>query len=308
MAGASLLTLLDDIAAVLDDVAAMTKLSTQKTAGVLTDDLAVNAEQVAGVRAQREIPVIASVAKGSFLNKLIIIPAILLINNFVPWLMIILLLIGGAFLCYEGAHKIAHIFDKKSNAANKAEIEEKVYTEEELRGVEKTKIRGAIRTDFILSAEIMVIALSVMAASTLTIQIATLITLAIIITVGVYGIVAGIVKLDDLGFYLIRKSPSKKSILNTIGRGLVNTAPYLMKALGFIGTVAMFLVGGGIVIAEIPYLIALQTSLTNLVSISFIQALMPTIASFVVGIVVGFAVLPIVTVVSKLRNREKATA
>ena len=302
MAGASLLTLLDDIAAVLDDVAAMTKLSTQKTAGVLTDDLAVNAEQVAGVRAQREIPVIASVAKGSFLNKLIIIPAILLINNYAPWLMIILLLIGGAFLCYEGAHKVAHIFDQKKSAKQTEAIADKVYTEEELRAHEKTKIRGAIRTDFILSAEIMVIALSVMAESSLTIQIATLITLAIIITVGVYGIVAGIVKLDDLGFYLIRKSPEKKSFLNIIGRGLVNAAPYLMKALGFIGTVAMFLVGGGIIIAEIPYLIALQASLTDMVSISFVQALMPTIISFVIGIIVGFIVLPFVTIISKFKK------
>lgn len=302
MAGASLLTLLDDIAAVLDDVAAMTKLSTQKTAGVLTDDLAVNAEQVTGVRAQREIPVIASVAKGSFLNKLIIIPAILLINNYAPWLMIILLLIGGAFLCYEGAHKIAHIFEQKKAPKQAEAIAEKIYTEEELRAHEKTKIRGAIRTDFILSAEIMVIALSVMAASSLTIQIATLITLAIIITVGVYGIVAGIVKLDDLGFYLIRKSPEKKALLNIIGRGLVNTAPYLMKALGFIGTIAMFLVGGGIIIAEIPYLIALQSSLSNIVSISFVQALMPTITSFVIGIIVGFIVLPIVSIISKFKK------
>ena len=306
MAGASLLTLLDDIAAVLDDVAAMTKLSTQKTAGVLTDDLAVNAEQVSGVRAAREIPVIASVAKGSFINKLIIIPAILLINNFVPWLMIILLLIGGAFLCYEGAHKVAHMFDKKTASASN--VEDKVYTEEELRAHEKTKIRGAIRTDFILSAEIMVIALSVMAETTLMTQIMTLLTLAIIITVGVYGLVAGIVKLDDLGFYLIKKSPEPKSVLNAIGRGLVNTAPYLMKALGFIGTIAMFLVGGGIVIAEIPQLIVLQSTIINMVSNGFLQALMPTIASLVVGIIVGFAVLPVVTLVSKLRGKDKAHA
>lgn len=303
MAGASLLTLLDDIAAVLDDVAAMTKLSTQKTAGVLTDDLAVNAEQVSGVRAQRELPVIASVAKGSFLNKLIIIPGILLINNFIPLLMIILLLIGGAFLCYEGAHKVAHLFHKKRQPTSNSTIEDKIYTEEELRAHEKTKIRGAIRTDFILSAEIMVIALSVMADSSLMIQITTLLALAIIITVGVYGIVAGIVKLDDLGLYLIKRAPNPRSILNTFGRGLVNTAPYLMKSLGFIGTVAMFLVGGGIVIAEIPLLISFQASLTNMINIPFFQALMPTLVSFVIGLIVGFIVLLIINIIDLIRGK-----
>lgn len=305
MAGASLLTLLDDIAAVLDDVAAMTKLSTQKTAGVLTDDLAVNAEQVSGVRAAREIPVVASVAKGSFLNKLIIIPAILVIDHFVPWLMMILLLAGGAFLCYEGAHKIAHLFDRKKEnlAVSSATTESPIYSDAEIQQLEKQKIRGAIRTDFILSAEIMVIALSVMATTTLLTQVLTLLALAVIITVGVYGIVAGIVKLDDLGFYLLKKSRSTTSITSIIGKGLIKTAPVLMRALGFIGTIAMFLVGGGIVITEPPQLVTLQTMIAQQLSIPFIQALTPTLFSFVVGIIVGFIVLVIATTIQRLRAK-----
>ncbi len=305
MAGASLLTLLDDIAAVLDDVAAMTKLSTQKTAGVLTDDLAVNAEQVSGVRAAREIPVVTSVAKGSFLNKLIIIPAILVIDHFVPWLMVILLLTGGAFLCYEGAHKIAHLFDRKktNHAVSSTTTESRTYSDAEIQQLEKQKIRGAIRTDFILSAEIMVIALSVMATTTLLTQVLTLLALAVIITVGVYGIVAGIVKLDDLGFYLLKKSRSATSLKSIIGKGLIKTAPVLMKALGFIGTIAMFLVGGGIVIAEIPQLITLQTMIAQQLSAPFVQALTPTLFSFVVGIIVGFIVLVIATTIQRLRAK-----
>ncbi len=305
MAGASLLTLLDDIATVLDDVAVMTKLSAKRTAGVLTDDLAVNAEQVSGVSAAREIPVVASVAKGSFLNKLIIIPAILLIEHFVPWLMIALLLVGGAFLCYEGAHKVAHLFSKEKAPSMTSAIENRTYTEAEIRQLEKSKIRGAIRTDFILSAEIMVIALNVVAESALLTQVLTLLALAVIITVGVYGLVAGIVKLDDLGFYLMKKASSPKSLFNLLGRGLVNTAPYLMKALGFIGTIAMFLVGGGIVIGEIPQLIALQTSLATAIPITLLQSLFPTLFSFIIGLIVGLIVLAIVTFISKIRQSPK---
>ncbi len=306
MAGASLLTLLDDIAAVLDDVAVMTKLSAKKTAGVLTDDLAVNAEQVSGVSAAREIPVIAKVARGSLINKFIIIPAILLIEHFVPWLMIILLLIGGAFLCYEGAHKVAHFFSKKSSSPKTSSIVEKEYSEEEIKQLEKTKINGAIRTDFILSAEIMVIALSVVEAATFSTQVLTLVALALIITVGVYGLVAGIVKLDDLGFYLIKKAPSPRSLFNLIGRGLVSTAPILMKILGIVGTIAMFLVGGGLVIGEIPQLGALQTTLGTMISSSFIQALVPTFANLVVGLIVGFIVLAVVSLITAFKKQPAA--
>ncbi len=304
MAGAGLLALLDDIAAVLDDVAVMTKLSAKRTAGVLTDDLAVNAEQVAGVSATREIPVVASVARGSFLNKLVIIPAILLIEHFAPWLMIILLLMGGSFLCYEGVHKILHARSAKKNTHAKEGTSSQIsYSEEEIRKIEKQKIKGAIRTDFILSAEIMVIALSVVDEATLMTQILTLISLAVIITVGVYGFVAAIVKLDDIGFYMIKKSPEPKSLANLIGRGLVNTMPYLMKALGFIGTIAMFLVGGGIVVSEIPFLGSIQQEIINMITVGGFKSITPTLFNFGVGLIVGIVVAGII---AQMQSFKKA--
>lgn len=300
MASASLLALLDDITAVLDDVASMTKLATQKTAGVLTDDLAVNAQQVAGVQANREIPVILSVAKGSFINKFLIIPAALLINYFAPWLMIILLIIGGAYLCYEGAEKIHHTFFHKKNSAiaNESSIQEDI-TPEMIQAMEKTKIKGAIRTDFILSAEIIVITLNVVADYSLTIQILTLCAIAILITLGVYGLVAGIIKLDDLGYWMLKKAKAG-SLKAKTGLFLINTAPYLMRFLGFVGTVAMFLVGGGIIIGEIPQLLQLQNQWISQLGDSFARNFVGIIYSFILGLIVGYIVLMAHTIYEKL--------
>ena len=272
MASPSLLALLDDITAVLDDVASMTKLATKKTAGVLTDDLAVNAQQVVGVQASREIPVVWSVAKGSFINKLLIIPAALLINAFAPWLMVVLLVMGGAYLCFEGAEKIHHTLFHKNDHKQKSLITEEgeAITDEMIKKMEKDKIKGAIRTDFILSAEIIVITLHTVAEYSLTTQIMTLLSIAILITIGVYGLVAGIIKMDDLGYWMM-KNAKAASLKAKTGLMLINAAPYLMKILGFVGTVAMFLVGGGIIIGEIPQLIALQNNWITMLNDSFFK-------------------------------------
>lgn len=252
MAGASLLALLDDIATVLDDVAILTKVAAKKTSGVLGDDLALNAQQVAGVRAEREIPVVWAVAKGSFVNKLILVPAALLIAYFVPWLVTPLLVLGGLFLCFEGVeklwHKIAHREAEEAEAEKLTEA--LVQPDVDLVAFEKDKIKGAIRTDFILSAEIIVIALGIVAGKPLTTQILVLSSIAIAMTIGVYGLVAAIVKLDDAGLALSRR----QGALRALGRGLLALAPRLMKVLAFVGTAAMFLVGGGILVHAWPAL------------------------------------------------------
>lgn len=300
----SLLALLDDITAVLDDVASMTKLATKKTAGVLTDDLAVNAQQVVGVQASREIPVVWSVAKGSLINKLLIIPAALLINAFAPWLMVVLLIIGGAYLCFEGAEKIHHTLFHKHNDAQKALLNEtgEAITDEMIQKMEKDKIKGAIRTDFILSAEIIVITLHTVADYSLTIQIMTLLSIAILITIGVYGLVAGIIKMDDLGYWMM-KNAKAASLKAKTGLMLINAAPYLMKILGFIGTVAMFLVGGGIIIGEIPQLIALQNNWIAMLNDSFFKHFVGIIYSFILGFIIGYIVLAGHAIYLKLFNK-----
>lgn len=272
MAGASLLTLLDDIAAVLDDVAvmtkvaakksaavaddvaAMTKLATKKTAGVLGDDLALNAQQVTGVRADRELPVVWAVAKGSLLNKVVLVPAALAISFFLPWLITPLLMLGGAFLCYEGVEKLAHKFLHRASddaAALAAHVAVNADAARDMVAFERGKIKGAVRTDFILSAEIIVIALGTVASAPLPQQVAVLVGIALLMTVGVYGLVAGIVKLDDLGLWL----NGKRSVLaQACGRGLLVTTPWLMRFLSVAGTAAMFLVGGGILVHGVPFL------------------------------------------------------
>ncbi len=240
MAGASLLTLLDDIAAVLDDVALMSKMAAKKTAGVLGDDLALNAQQVSGVASEREIPVVWAVAKGSFKNKLILVPSALLISAFIPWLIMPLLLIGGLFLCFEGAEKILEkLFP---HAHQHEEKKEELNTGESVEEYEKRKVAGAIRTDFILSAEIIVIALGTVTGSSIVTQILVVSLIAVLMTIGVYGLVAGIVKLDDLGFYLERTS-NGEGLKAKLGGALVAFAPKLMKMLAVVGTAAMFLVG-----------------------------------------------------------------
>jgi hypothetical protein len=251
MAGASLLALIDDIATILDDVSVMTKVAAKKTTGVLGDDLALNAQQVAGVRADRELPVVWAVAKGSFRNKLILVPAALAISAAVPWAITPLLMLGGAFLCYEGFEKLAHKFlHREEAAAHEAKLAHALTDPEvDLVALEQDKIKGAVRTDFILSAEIIVITLGTVAAASFGMQVTVLAGIAILMTVGVYGLVAGIVKLDDAGLYLTRR-PAAFS--RTLGRGILAAAPVMMKALSVIGTAAMFLVGGGILMHGLP--------------------------------------------------------
>jgi predicted DNA repair protein MutK len=251
MAGSSLLALLDDIATVLDDVAAMTKVATKKTAGVLGDDLALNAQQVTGVRAERELPVVWAVAKGSTVNKLILVPAALAISAVAPWAVTPLLMLGGLFLCYEGVEKLAHKFlhSKPDEAqAHAALVQAVANPEVDLVAFERDKIKGAVRTDFILSAEIIVITLGTVATAPFGTRVAVLCAIAAIMTVGVYGLVAGIVKLDDFGQHLVDTPDGRAGagMRRAFGRAILAFAPRLMKALSFFGTAAMFLVGGGI--------------------------------------------------------------
>ncbi len=257
MAGSSLLALLDDIATLLDDVAVMSKVAAKKTAGVLGDDLALNAEQVSGVAANRELAVVWAVAKGSMLNKVILVPAALAISALIPWAIIPLLMIGGLFLCFEGVEKLAHRFmhSKEEDEQNHAKLLQAVArSDEEVLAFEKNKIKGAIRTDFILSAEIIVITLGTVAAASFGRQVAVLCTIAIGITVIVYGLVAGIVKLDDFGLYLNRLQGAGKAMQRKIGAWILIAAPFLMKTLSVVGTAAMFMVGGAILVHGIPEL------------------------------------------------------
>jgi len=251
MAGASLLALLDDIATILDDVSVMTKVAAKKTAGVLGDDLALNAQQVAGVKADRELPVVWAVAKGSLINKAILVPAALAISAFAPWGVTPLLMLGGAFLCFEGFEKLAHKFLHREEAlAHRTELAHALEDPAvDLVALERDKIKGAIRTDFILSAEIIVITLGTVAAASFGKQVAVLAGIAFVMTVGVYGLVAGIVKLDDAGLYL---SQRVNAAARAFGRLLLAAAPRLMKTLTVVGTAAMFLVGGGILVHGLP--------------------------------------------------------
>ncbi|WP_421527002.1 DUF808 domain-containing protein [Pseudomonas brenneri] len=298
MAGSSLLVLIDDIAAVLDDVALMTKMAAKKTAGVLGDDLALNAQQVSGVRAEREIPVVWAVAKGSFVNKLILVPAALLISAFAPWAVTPLLMLGGAYLCFEGFEKLAHKFlhSKADAQAEHAQLVEAVADPAtDLVAFEKDKIKGAIRTDFILSAEIIAITLGTVADAPLMQQVIVLSGIALVMTVGVYGLVAGIVKLDDLGLWMAQK-PGQ--LVRDIGNGLLRTAPYMMKSLSVIGTAAMFMVGGGILTHGVPAVHHWIEGVSQ--SVGGISWLMPTLLNAVAGVIAGAVVLAVVSVVSKL--------
>ncbi|HCG7040138.1 TPA: DUF808 domain-containing protein [Vibrio parahaemolyticus] len=301
MAGASLLTLLDDIAAVLDDVALMSKMAAKKTAGVLGDDLALNAQQVSGVASEREIPVVWAVAKGSFKNKLILVPSALLISAIIPWLIMPLLLIGGLFLCFEGAEKVLEKLFPHSHRHE--EKEELVDTGESLEEYEKRKVAGAIRTDFILSAEIIVIALGTVTGASLVTQILVVSLIAVIMTIGVYGLVAGIVKLDDLGFYLEIRSKGK-GWMAKVGSALVAFAPKLMKLLTIVGTAAMFLVGGGIVVHNVPAIHHfVEPIIMNFSGHSVATAILPILLNGIIGFVAGLIVVAVWTVVEKLRGK-----
>lgn len=310
MAGASLLTLLDDIATVLDDVAILSKVAVKKTAGVLGDDLALNAEQVSGVKADRELPVVWAVAKGSFLNKLILVPSALLISAFLPPLITVLLVLGGLFLCFEGFEKVSHKYfhSKKTIAAEHKALLEAVSDENiDIAALEKEKIKGAIRTDFILSAEIVVIVLGSVQDAPFQTQVLVVSLLAIAITIGVYGLVAAIVKLDDLGLYLLRKSVAGRfnAMQRSVGRGLLVFAPFLMKLLTVVGTIAMFLVGGGIIVHSFSWLNGQFTNIEQWIGGylgTFTESILSILLDGITGIVAGGLVLAIVSVISRLKN------
>ncbi len=305
MAGSSLLTLIDDIATLLDDVAVMTKVAAKKTAGVLGDDLALNAQQVTGVNADRELPVVWAVAKGSALNKLILVPTALAISAFAPWAITPLLMVGGAFLCYEGFEKVAHkvLHPREEDEAHHQELVKAVADPQvDMVQFEKDKVKGAIRTDFILSAEIIVITLGTVAAATFGKQVAVLSTIAIVMTIGVYGFVAGIVKLDDAGLWLLSREGGASRAL---GRGIVAFAPWLMKGLSFFGTIAMFLVGGGILVHGIPGFEGFLNQLTEAAGKTG-SMLLGILADGLVGLVAGGLVLALVMGYRKVRGRAAA--
>jgi len=299
MAGATLLTLLDDLAALLDDVAILTKVATKKAAGVLGDDLALNAEQVAGVRPDRELPVVWAVAKGSAINKVILVPAALLISAVANWAITPLLMLGGAFLCYEGCEKLTHKFlAPAEEAARRAELVRAVADPAvDLVAHEADKIRGAIRTDFILSAEVVIISLGAIASAPIGTRIVTLVTIAALMTVVIYGLVAGIVRLDDLGLRLRERTGPARSL----GAAILLGAPYLMKTLSIVGTVAMFLVGGGILVHGIPGAEAFGEQLAS--SVPFAAFLIPSLYNGLVGLLAGAILLAVVMVVRRLVRR-----
>jgi predicted DNA repair protein MutK len=310
MAAGSLLALIDDIASVLDDVALMSKVAAKKTAGVLGDDLALNAQQVTGVNADRELPVVWAVALGSLRNKAILVPAALAISAFLPQAITPLLMLGGAYLCFEGFEKLAHkyLHSAAEDAAHEQELVNALAANADMREVEKDKIKGAVRTDFILSAEIIVIALGVVneQGASFGAQVAALVAVAVVMTIGVYGVVAGIVKIDDAGLYLSRKS---SAAARAIGNLLLAAAPRLMKSLSVIGTVAMFMVGGGIIGHAFEPLHHLAEGAAHAVAGvpvvgGLLAAVAPIVIDAVAGLIVGAVVLLGVTIVQRLRGKK----
>ncbi|WP_349886188.1 DUF808 family protein [Pantoea ananatis] len=300
MAGTSLLTLLDDIATLLDDISVMGKVAAKKTAGVLGDDLSLNAQQVSGVKANRELPVVWGVAKGSFLNKLILVPLALIISTFAPWLITPLLMIGGAYLCYEGVEKVLHSLqhDKQQNSPEARQQRLDKLSKQDPRDFEKKKIKGAVRTDFILSAEIVAITLGIVSEAPLLNQVLILSGIAILVTIGVYGIVAGIVKIDDVGFWLRDKS---SRLAQALGAVLLAAAPVLMKVLTVVGTLAMFLVGGGIIVHGLAPLHHLIENAIAPFS-GLVAGLLSNGANLVMGFIIGSIVLLVVNFIAKLRE------
>ena len=295
----SLLALLDDVATVLDDVAVMTKVAAKKSAGVLGDDLALNAQQVTGVKADRELPVVFAVAKGSAVNKAILVPAALAISALAPWLVVPLLMVGGAFLCYEGFEKLAHKFlvSDAQARAHKAELAATVADPQvDLAQLERDKIKGAVRTDFVLSAEIIAITLGTVATAAFATRALVLVVISIVMTVGVYGVVAAIVKLDDGGLALSRRPDGASQ---AVGRAILAGAPILMKLLSIVGTAAMFLVGGGILVHGIAPLHHLVEGWMAAAGGGFAGALLEMAANGAIGVVAGAIVLGAVTLGKK---------
>ena len=309
MAGSSLLALLDDIATLLDDVSVMTKVAAKKTAGVLGDDLALNAQQVTGVKADRELPVVWAVCKGSLLNKAILVPAALLIAAFAPWAITPLLMLGGAFLCYEGFEKIAHrlLHSRDEDASDHDQRLEAVANPAvDMKTFERDKIKGAIRTDFILSAEIIAITLGAVAGAPFVQQVLVLSGIALAMTVGVYGLVAGIVKLDDLGLHLSRRA---NAAARGFGNLLLAAAPKLMKALSVLGTLAMFMVGGSILAHGVPDVHHFVEAIAHRVETvpvvgGLLKVIVPSLVDAVIGVIAGAAALLVWTGVSKLFKRK----
>lgn len=300
MAGSSLLLLIDDIATLLDDIASMSKVATSKTAGVLGDDLALNAEQVTGIRAERELPVVWAVAKGSLWNKAILVPLALLISAFVPWLIVPLLMLGGTFLCFEGAEKLAHpwLHSQAEDDAHGDELKAALVNPNvDMVAFERERIKGAVRTDFILSAEIITIALGTVADAPLFMQALTLVVVSLIITIGVYGLVAVIVKLDDMGLWMFKR---ESAAAKAVGRGLLWLAPALLKTLSVLGTVAMFMVGGGIVLHGLGPLHHLLEGWWAMAG--SVDWLAQALITSVFGVLLGLVVVAVWTAVGRLRH------
>lgn len=301
MAGSSLLALIDDISSVLDDVATMTKIAARKTAGVLGDDLALNAQQVTGVKADRELPVVWAVAKGSLVNKAILVPAALLISAVAPWLVVPLLMLGGLFLCYEGAEKLIHkLLHRHEGDEQQPLLEAIADPQVDLVAFERDKIRGAVRTDFVLSAEIIAITLGTVATASFLNQVLVLSGIALLMTVGVYGLVAGIVKLDDAGLYLSQRA---SAFAQACGRGILRLAPWLMKSLSVIGTAAMFMVGGGILSHGLPPVESAVHHAAEWVARDagqLLSALVPTLLNALLGVVAGVLSVPLVSLAARL--------
>lgn len=313
MAGASLLVLLDDIALLLDDVALMTKVAAKQTTGVLGDDLALNAEQVSGIRAERELPVVWAVAKGSLKNKLILVPTALTISWLAPWLIMPLLMLGGAYLCFEGFEKLAHplLHSHAEDEVHHAELTAAVANAEiDLVAFEQDKIKGAVRTDFVLSAEIIVITLGTVATAAFATKVVVVSVIALMMTLGVYGLVAVIVRLDDAGLYLCQKQGLGlwTKIQHHVGRGFLQGAPYLMKLLAVVGTAAMFMVGGGILIHGMPvahhFIEQLAQSVSAVPSIGgMLEMLTSLLLNALAGIASGALALAGVTIAERIYRR-----
>jgi predicted DNA repair protein MutK len=300
----SLLALLDDIATLLDDVSILTKVAAKKTAGVLGDDLALNAQQVTGVLAERELPVVWAVAKGSLVNKAILVPLALVISALAPWAVVPLLMVGGAFLCFEGFEKLAHrlLHSRHEDEEHHEELTEALVDPQiDMVALEKDKIKGAIRTDFILSAEIIIITLGTVAQSDLVTRVAVLVGIALLMTIGVYGLVGGIVKLDDFGLYLTRRADA---VSRALGAGILRAAPWLMKFLSVAGTAAMFLVGGGILVHGVAPLHHAIEALGH--AAGALDWLATALLDGLVGIVAGALVLGVVSLVQRLLPRKAA--
>lgn len=315
MAGSSLLALIDDIATLLDDVSLLTKVAAKKTAGVLGDDLALNAEQVTGVRADRELPVVWAVAKGSLVNKAILVPVALVISALAPVLVMVLLMLGGAYLCFEGVEKLAHkLLHAEPEAQQARRRVARLDPDVDVLALEREQVKGAIRTDFVLSAEIIVITLGSVAEADFVTRLSVLAGIALIMTIGVYGLVAGIVKLDDAGLYLSRRLGSGlgSRASRAFGRLLLGGAPYLMKALSVGGTVAMFLVGGGIVthgVEPLHQVIELAGHAAQALPGAgvVLGPLLPLLLQCVVGVLIGAIALGAVSLVQRLRGKPGAT-